>query len=208
MRTQHAEPSVCVDISWLPASRHNKRQEQVHKRTRIRKHTSIPLWSAIYDFDVDPEGPEGWNMLEFLVRDVHTNDVCSSRTCLCKTDAGFEDFLGAITIDMSDLVFGVTEGWYALEDNVDLRGDEGTATQIGVVEHHYSFVSLLHLLLVRTFADAEDQRSLTPRHRLFETSFVALRCSRLVPPYPQRLDTIPQDDGPTSNHKQSSRHPH
>ena len=127
MRTQHAEPSVCVDISWLPASRHNKRQEQVHKRTRIRKHTSIPLWSAIYDFDVDPEGPEGWNMLEFLVRDVHTNDVCSSRTCLCKTDAGFEDFLGAITIDMSDLVFGVTEGWYALEDNVDLRGDEVSA---------------------------------------------------------------------------------
>lgn len=39
-------------------------------------------------------------------------------------DTHFEDFLGTVTIDMSDLVFGVTQGWYDLQDNVDLRGSE------------------------------------------------------------------------------------
>jgi len=39
-------------------------------------------------------------------------------------DNFFEDFLGTVTLDMSDLVFGVTEGWYELQDNVDLRGNE------------------------------------------------------------------------------------
>ena len=40
---------------------------------------------------------------------------------------GFEDFLGTVTLDMSDLCFGTTEGWYDLQDNVDLRGAEVSA---------------------------------------------------------------------------------
>ena len=39
-------------------------------------------------------------------------------------DSGQEDFLGTVTVDMADLLFGVTEGWYDLQENVDLRGPE------------------------------------------------------------------------------------
>jgi hypothetical protein len=37
---------------------------------------------------------------------------------------GLEDFLGTVTLDMSDLQFGTTDGWYDLQENVDLRGAE------------------------------------------------------------------------------------
>lgn len=42
-------------------------------------------------------------------------------------DSGKEDFLGIVTVDMAALLFGVTAGWYELQENVDLRGPEVSA---------------------------------------------------------------------------------
>lgn len=40
---------------------------------------------------------------------------------------GLEDFLGTVTVDMADLSFGKTDGWYDFQENVDLRGPELSA---------------------------------------------------------------------------------
>ena len=37
-------------------------------------------------------------------------------------EGGMEEFLGTVTVDLADLCFGMTEGWYDLQENVDLRG--------------------------------------------------------------------------------------
>jgi len=53
-----------------------------------------------------------------------------SDSCVCRDihkDTGHEDFLGIVSIDMADLIFGVTEGWYDLQENFDLRGSEVSA---------------------------------------------------------------------------------
>ena len=66
-RPQHVAPSACIDISWLPAGMYNKAPAKVTERTSILRGSCAPHWNAVYDFDVDPDGPEGWSLLKFIV---------------------------------------------------------------------------------------------------------------------------------------------
>jgi hypothetical protein len=66
IRPRNLAPSACVDLSWLPAG-HGEEPQEVRERTRILRGTTTPSWNAVYDFDVDPDGPDGWSMLTLVV---------------------------------------------------------------------------------------------------------------------------------------------
>lgn len=67
IRPRNFAPSTCVDVTWLPAG-HGEEPENVHQRTKIIRGTTTPVWNAIFDFDVDPDGPEGWSLLTLVFR--------------------------------------------------------------------------------------------------------------------------------------------
>ncbi len=66
-RKQNFAPSACVDVSWLPAAQHGKTPAEAKERTRIKRGTTTPRWDANFEFDVDPDGPEGWSMLTLIM---------------------------------------------------------------------------------------------------------------------------------------------
>ena len=66
-RKQNIAPNPCVDLDWLPAG-HHEDPVRVHERTRILHGTITPSWNAVYEFDVDPDGPDGWSYLTLVVR--------------------------------------------------------------------------------------------------------------------------------------------
>ena len=66
IRPRNLAPSACVDLTWLPAG-HGEETQEVHERTRILRGTTTPSWNAVYDLDVDPDGPDGWSMLTLVL---------------------------------------------------------------------------------------------------------------------------------------------
>jgi hypothetical protein len=77
-RPRNVAPSACADVTWLPAA-HGAEPLEVNERTRIVRSSVMPAWNTTYNFDVDPDGPEGWSLLTFIVR--YFNPPCLARSC-------------------------------------------------------------------------------------------------------------------------------
>lgn len=77
-RPRNVAPSTCIDVTWLPAA-HGAEPLEVNERTRIVQGSIMPAWNSTYNFDVDPDGPEGWSLLTFNVRCY--NPPCLARLC-------------------------------------------------------------------------------------------------------------------------------